>query len=260
MPDSILPTARVVQWFDLRFVEDGRKVFCPCQVCSRPMWFPPSKAGKYLTCGKECAQKRLDAIKQSRKRSCLTCSAVFFPRQVQLDAGAGKYCCSKCAQHVLESGRTQEARAKSGKTRKESRLAGKFVVLTGKDHPSWKGGKEATKQREAKKDVEIRRKKRRDYLKANPHKNREWINNRRSALHGDKLPGGAIKKIGILQKWKCAVCKNDIKGSYHTDHIEPLSRGGRNIALNIQLLCPSCNVRKAAKDPIAFMQERGFLL
>jgi hypothetical protein len=30
--------------------------------------------------------------------------------------------------------------------------------------------------------------------------------------------------------------------------------------LNVQLLCPPCNLKKHAKDPIQFMQERGFLL
>jgi hypothetical protein len=29
---------------------------------------------------------------------------------------------------------------------------------------------------------------------------------------------------------------------------------------NVQLLCATCNLNKNAKDPIDFMQSRGFLL
>ena len=47
---------------------------------------------------------------------------------------------------------------------------------------------------------------------------------------------------------------------HHVDHIVPLAKGGQHVASNIQILCPTCNVRKSAKDPIDFMQSRGFLL
>jgi len=44
--------------------------------------------------------------------------------------------------------------------------------------------------------------------------------------------------------------------SYHYDVIA----GGANDRANLQLLCGSCNKSKHAKDPIDFMQSRGFLL
>lgn len=31
------------------------------------------------------------------------------------------------------------------------------------------------------------------------------------------------------------------------DHVVPASRGGRNVVLNIQVLCRSCNAKKATK-------------
>ena len=62
------------------------------------------------------------------------------------------------------------------------------------------------------------------------------------------------------QKNKCAVCKTDIRDGYHVDHIIPIKRGGSNLPNNLQLLCAPCNLSKGAKDPIVFMQQRGFLL
>lgn len=62
------------------------------------------------------------------------------------------------------------------------------------------------------------------------------------------------------QRYKCAVCRQDIKRKYHVDHIEPLAKGGSNDKTNLQVLCPTCNNQKHAADPIDFMQRKGFLL
>lgn len=68
-----------------------------------------------------------------------------------------------------------------------------------------------------------------------------------------------IADLMLRQKGKCAVCK-DTLDAYHVDHVVPLVAGGSNGKLNIQILCPSCNLSKGRKDPIAFMQARGLLL
>lgn len=68
-----------------------------------------------------------------------------------------------------------------------------------------------------------------------------------------------IQRLKTLQRSRCAVCGGRLK-QFHLDHIEPLSRGGPHHDHNVQLLCPPCNLRKAAKDPIQFMQEMGRLL
>jgi 5-methylcytosine-specific restriction endonuclease McrA len=44
------------------------------------------------------------------------------------------------------------------------------------------------------------------------------------------------------------------------DHIIPLARGGKNEYRNMQVTCPTCNRQKHSKDPIEFMQSRGYLL
>lgn len=101
---------------------------------------------------------------------------------------------------------------------------------------------------------------RKAWAAANYHRIREYAH-RRSRLKLAGLPRGTIQKIGTLQGWKCASCRHSIRGrDYHKDHIVPLSKGGEHAARNIQLLCPSCNLRKGAKHPVDFMQSLGFLL
>lgn len=71
-----------------------------------------------------------------------------------------------------------------------------------------------------------------------------------------------VEALLVRQKFKCAnlSCKISVKKSYHADHIVPLSRGGSDAIRNIQILCPSCNSRKGAKDPAIWARENGLLL
>jgi 5-methylcytosine-specific restriction endonuclease McrA len=69
-----------------------------------------------------------------------------------------------------------------------------------------------------------------------------------------------IKKLFILQKGMCICCRASLNNGYHVDHIYALINGGSNDKYNLQLLCQPCNLSKHAKDPIYFMQSRGFLL
>jgi len=69
-----------------------------------------------------------------------------------------------------------------------------------------------------------------------------------------------VNKLLLLQKGTCVCCGLDINSDYHMDHIIPLKLGGEHTDSNIQLLCPACNLTKGSKDPIKFMQSKGFLL
>lgn len=82
----------------------------------------------------------------------------------------------------------------------------------------------------------------------------------RKRANGGSLSIGIAGKLFKLQRGKCACCGAPLGDNYHIDHIEPLSRGGLNADSNIQLLTALCNMQKHAKDPIDFMQSRGFLL
>lgn len=82
----------------------------------------------------------------------------------------------------------------------------------------------------------------------------------RKRENGGKLSKGLADKLFKLQKGKCACCKKLLGDNYHMDHIMPLAKGGSNTDDNMQLLTATCNLQKRAKDPIDFMQERGFLI
>jgi len=100
------------------------------------------------------------------------------------------------------------------------------------------------------------------WYEKNPEKAKAVNHNNRAkrASCGGRLSLHLAERLLSLQKNKCAVCRKSLRGGYHLDHIIPLARGGKNIDSNIQLTCQKCNQEKGSKDPIQFMQERGFLL
>lgn len=98
--------------------------------------------------------------------------------------------------------------------------------------------------------------------KANPE-NRRAIDNRmrakREAAPGS-FTGDDVKALMRLQGGKCIACRCDIRKTFHVDHIEALAKGGSNDKANLQLLCPTCNKQKHARDSVEFMRTKGFLL
>lgn len=99
-----------------------------------------------------------------------------------------------------------------------------------------------------------------DWIKRNPERRLVYRQNRRAA--GPlRLSPDIVQKIEELQNSKCTNCKTNLKKSgKHIDHIFPVALGGTSDPSNIQLLCPTCNRKKGAKDPIRWAQEQGRLL
>jgi hypothetical protein len=101
-----------------------------------------------------------------------------------------------------------------------------------------------------------------EWKKSNPEARRIQDQNRRAKklASGGKLSKGLSAKLFKLQRGLCPCCNQSLGNDYHLDHINPLSLGGANEDWNIQLLRQQCNNQKCAKDPVNFMQSKGFLL
>ena len=98
-------------------------------------------------------------------------------------------------------------------------------------------------------DYEARNKdKRKGWRIANRELKRLLQNNRRLKIVGT-LSKGIVKTLMAQQQNLCNGCAADLTVTkYHIDHIIPVSKGGKNIDSNVQLLCVSCNTSKGVKD------------
>lgn len=58
------------------------------------------------------------------------------------------------------------------------------------------------------------------------------------------------KMLFARDRWVCAYCGNQFhEDDLSKDHIMPLSRGGRDLWMNVVTACKPCNHRKAARQP-----------
>lgn len=247
----------IVSWHQARFAERPGTVHVECAHCGRSMWFPPSKAGLYKCCGTDCTKAKNAALRELRKRECDTCSKVFYPRQVQIDNGGGRFCSQKCNKPFHHASQAPDVWERRIDTMREKRARGEWTVLCGEDSPKWKGGAKASRLRRAESGKEIEGARR--WRKNNPEKVREFCRRRRGRILG-RLAPGTIDSIKRLQRERCAICRCRLPKGFHVDHIVPISKGGPHVARNIQLLCPSCNSAKSNRDPLAHMQSLGRLL
>lgn len=103
----------------------------------------------------------------------------------------------------------------------------------------------------------------RAWFAKNPEKRAIYEQNRRAKKksNGGRLTPGIKERLFIAQRGLCACCRIKLPIiKMHMDHITPLSLGGENDDLNMQLLCQPCNQTKYNKHPIDFMQGNGYLL
>lgn len=101
------------------------------------------------------------------------------------------------------------------------------------------------------------------WRKENPDKSNAIVRNRRARAKGASGTHTAadLAEIFALQGGRCAYCRADLKKvKKHVDHIIALSKGGTNDRSNLQWTCVPCNVRKNARDPVAFARSIGLLL
>lgn len=239
-----------------------------CRQCAKSFVIPQCRDWREHCCSSKCkkefAENKARAAVASRTRSCKACGTEFVARATQIEAGGGNYCSVKCHFHAygMRALHAPDVQKVAAARMRSLRLQGQVRYAQGERNAKWSGGKVASKERamqNRKANPGAVAAALRAYRKANPEKAREWTQRRKDRKLG-KLPRFTIKKIYAAQRGFCPVCRASLKNGYHVDHIQPLARGGHHIPLNIQLLCAPCNLNKSAKDPIAFMQEKGFLL
>jgi 5-methylcytosine-specific restriction endonuclease McrA len=82
---------------------------------------------------------------------------------------------------------------------------------------------------------------------------------------GDPITAAVVRQIWHRQNGLCMLCRKNIGDkpgqpwAYHLDHIMPLSKGGTNDPINLQALCPPCNIWKSNKLPHEVAEELGKL-
>ena len=69
-----------------------------------------------------------------------------------------------------------------------------------------------------------------------------------------------IQMIYDRQRGMCAWCGVSLKNGFSRDHRKALKNGGSNDKHNMECLCTPCNLKKGAKDEIAWANECGRLI
>lgn len=203
-------------------------------------------------------------------RACLKCGSTTngFHKNPACSDGMHPHCkvCRAEAARNRKERETHEQRqvrlAKAAEYRNQPDRKARQLQLT----KEWQK-RNLERTREAGRNSDRRRSvKKSEYMKEWRKENREIVaaysRNRRALVKSCEgfHTADDIQWLLTTQRYKCAVCRQDIKHKYHVDHIEPLAKGGSNDKTNLQVLCPTCNNQKHAADPIDFMQRKGFLI
>jgi 5-methylcytosine-specific restriction endonuclease McrA len=100
---------------------------------------------------------------------------------------------------------------------------------------------------------------------------RKWRRNNKEKVASDKAKrrgaSGSFSAEDISdlmrnQHGRCAMpnCRKKLNDDFQIDHITPIKRGGSNRRNNLQLLCPTCNRKKGARDPLEYARSLDLLL
>jgi len=63
-----------------------------------------------------------------------------------------------------------------------------------------------------------------------------------------KITATVKLQIGASLSWRCNICHDQLKSTYHIDHIIQICRGGTNAEDNLQALCVECHADKTQKE------------
>lgn len=192
------------------------------------------------------AKGRISAI-------CPTCAKPFVTWSCRLRIGQGKFCSHSCSQKARVG--AASSRWAGGQIDRTCNVCGAMFsvdpvqVRLGKakycsiacQHKSLdvKGSKNPQFKHGLSRTIEYRR----------------WQRHRRRARVRGGLKDYHIEEIARMWRAQAGCCVYCLRrlDVWHVDHKTPLSRGGSNEAVNLQLLCPSCNSRKARRTHEEFL-------
>lgn len=106
-------------------------------------------------------------------------------------------------------------------------------------------------------NIEEKRRKKREYVQANPHIENARQARRRARKAKTPLNDLTAEQWATLQdtfQHRCAYCTKRCKGKLTKDHIIPLSQGGSHTLGNIVPACRSCNSKKYVGPPLKPVQ------
>lgn len=191
------------------------------------------------------------------------------------------YACKSCAIDHHQRYRKQDAfrqreRSYKAEYRENNRQAGRdYCKWYWRNHPNARSVCKASKERNREKTNTRQRAVNHtpeQAEKAKAHRRRMYekfredrisrAKERRGRMRGaeGRFTKADIRQILKMQHDKCAECRKRLNGTYHVDHIMPLSLGGSNWPRNLQCLCPPCNLSKNSKHPLEWARHNGKLL
>ncbi|MBR8182106.1 HNH endonuclease [Burkholderia ambifaria] len=225
---------------------------------------------RYFT-GEPCKNGHISEFQVS-SNGCCECNKIKKKAEYQENLEA-----SRAARRTYYAANAERVREKNNRSRIkncETVLAGKKAWYNRvKQTPEWQAQQKAKREanKEAKRAYDkqyaiansakkVERAK--AWTKANPDKRAaitfSYDGRRRSQKEqGDST--AAIREWVKATKKVCYWCSAKCADDYHVDHYQPLSKGGEHRISNLVIACPTCNLRKNAKDPLEFAASMGRL-
>ena len=229
-----------------------------CITCSKLFSVPPCReSAKY--CCQNCMPK--DGGSNANWKgglvfsNCLECGKQTTAKKSHVKRGEGKYCSRKC--QGIGTGKIASAKAIKNRFVKNCIVCNSEIRVK-QSHSEIEGtycGKNCMSLDYATRMIGDANP---NFQHGNAHVSGFYIKQRKN-IDGS-YPKEYPSILYSLQRGRCINCKKSLNDKYHIDHIQPVAKGGTNYHWNLQLLCPSCNCRKHAKDPIVWANENGRLL
>lgn len=223
-----------------------------CANCPKEFWAPPSLEKRGC---KTCSMACRDALKRStiyddkgQRKRCSSCAqwksfADFAVQRGEKVARTGVALQAYCRGCSLEKSEDWSRRNPDAKRQHREKFYARNI-----DSLRAKARNRTPEQREM--NNQRARKNRARSLARRLLLNR--LRRHRLRAAGEMPDRYEIGRMLCSQDARCTYCMSLLM-QYHIDHKTPVSRGGTNDAANLQLLCPTCNLKKSAATHEEYM-------